>query len=203
VQEKDRAAGAFVADKDGHVANAVVSLFPLQEQDLTRIPRPQLPESAQPSRPGPDTPLVSDNLISFEPGVFKPRVSVLSGGEDCFIESRDGRVMKASVKIGEWNMGLGGVRTDFGALVKGMTAENMQQREVLKIVERSAPAAVAYIVVVQSGAHRVTGTNGAFRFEGLPPGKYRLDVWHESGRKDVREVMLEAGKPMKLVVELR
>lgn len=39
----------------------------------------------------------------------------------------------------------------------------------------------------------VTGPDGAFKIAGVPPGKYRLEVWHETLGKATREVTVAAG----------
>jgi hypothetical protein len=43
----------------------------------------------------------------------------------------------------------------------------------------------AVILVVNTGWHAVTGRDGAFKIEGVPPGDYRLKVWHERAREEV------------------
>jgi hypothetical protein len=62
---------------------------------------------------------------------------------------------------------------------------------------------LAYVVVVDTPYFAVTDTTGAFLIRSVPPGTYKLVVWHE--KKDGLEQDLEvvASKPvvLKLVLE--
>jgi plastocyanin len=40
----------------------------------------------------------------------------------------------------------------------------------------------------------VTGPDGSYKITGVPPGQYRLEVWHESQGTSFREVTVAAGK---------
>ena len=44
----------------------------------------------------------------------------------------------------------------------------------------------AYIAVFAHPCYAVTGPDGTFRIEGVPPGTYQLAAWQESGHKDKR-----------------
>ncbi len=41
------------------------------------------------------------------------------------------------------------------------------------------PTMVGFVMVVDSDYAAVTGPDGAFRFEGVPPGTYQVRAWHE------------------------
>ena len=55
-----------------------------------------------------------------------------------------------------------------------------------------------YIGISKSGLQAVTGANGSFKIENVPPGKYTLEAWHEKYGKKTQEVTVEAGKPAKV-----
>jgi hypothetical protein len=40
---------------------------------------------------------------------------------------------------------------------------------------------VGFVMVVDSDRSAVTGPDGAFRFDGIPPGSYVVHAWHEEG----------------------
>ncbi len=40
----------------------------------------------------------------------------------------------------------------------------------------------------------VTAADGTYKIGGIPPGKYRVEIWHESLGKTFRDVTVEAGK---------
>ena len=51
----------------------------------------------------------------------------------------------------------------------------------------------AYIVVVK-GPYGVSGENGAFKLDGVPPGTYTLTAWHETFGTLTKTVTVIAGK---------
>lgn len=50
-----------------------------------------------------------------------------------------------------------------------------------------------WIVVAKHPYYAVTGKDGAFRLENVPPGTYAVQVWHEKLGKQVREVTVSPG----------
>ena len=54
-----------------------------------------------------------------------------------------------------------------------------------------------YIGVSKSGLQAVTGADGSFKIENVPPGKYTVEAWHEKYGTKTQEVTVEAGKPAK------
>ena len=61
---------------------------------------------------------------------------------------------------------------------------------------------LAYVVVVDTPYFAVTDAAGAFVVRGVPPGKYKLSVWHEKSDGLEREVEVTDGKPLKLELVL-
>ncbi len=53
----------------------------------------------------------------------------------------------------------------------------------------------AYVGVNKNPFQAVTGDDGSFKIEGLPPGAYTLEAWHEVYGAKTLEVTVEAGKP--------
>ena len=56
----------------------------------------------------------------------------------------------------------------------------------------------AWIVVAEHPYVMVTGRDGAFRLEGVPPGRYTIDLWHETLGKQQTEVTVTAGSEAKI-----
>lgn len=48
----------------------------------------------------------------------------------------------------------------------------------------------------------VTGADGSYKIAGVPPGQYRLEVWHESLGKTARDVTVTAGKETRIDMSL-
>jgi plastocyanin len=53
----------------------------------------------------------------------------------------------------------------------------------------------AYVGVNKNPYQAVTGDDGSFKIEGLPPGTYTLEAWHEVFGTKTVEVTVAAGKP--------
>jgi plastocyanin len=53
----------------------------------------------------------------------------------------------------------------------------------------------AYIGVNKNPYQAVTGDDGSFKIDGVPPGTYTLEAWHEVFGVKTMEVKVEAGKP--------
>jgi len=65
--------------------------------------------------------------------------------------------------------------------------------EVVRVSNDLLPWMEGYVVVVDEPFFAVTGADGAFRFDGLAPGCYRLEVWHEEGGELRETVEVVAG----------
>ncbi len=61
----------------------------------------------------------------------------------------------------------------------------------------------AWAVVVDNPYFAVTDSGGSFRIEGLPPGEYKLKVWHEGLGERTMTVKVSPDRPAKVVFELR
>ncbi len=53
---------------------------------------------------------------------------------------------------------------------------------------------VGYIKVVDHPYHAITNEKGEYKIEGLPPGTYQVEFWHEKLGAVQKEVTIEAGK---------
>jgi plastocyanin len=53
----------------------------------------------------------------------------------------------------------------------------------------------AFVGVSKNPFQKVTGADGTFSIEGIPPGTYTLEAWHERYGAKTLEVKVEAGKP--------
>ena len=61
-----------------------------------------------------------------------------------------------------------------------------------------------YIAVFESPYFSVTDESGAFRLDSVPPGRYRLLVWHErASAPDEHEVEVSASGMSRVEVKLR
>jgi plastocyanin len=60
---------------------------------------------------------------------------------------------------------------------------------------RVHPEMEGYIVVLQNPYFAVTGKDGKYEITDVPPGTYRLGVWHEKGKAAAQAVTVDAAKP--------
>ncbi len=52
----------------------------------------------------------------------------------------------------------------------------------------------AFVLVLENPYFSVTGRDGAFKIENVPPGTYKLSAWHEKLRTVTKDITIEAGK---------
>jgi hypothetical protein len=59
---------------------------------------------------------------------------------------------------------------------------------------RIHPEMEAYVVVLQNPYFAVTGSDGHYRIENVPPGAYSVGVWAAKGKASVKPVTVDAAK---------
>jgi plastocyanin len=64
------------------------------------------------------------------------------------------------------------------------------------------PEMVAYVVVAGSHHHAVVASDGAFRLEDIPAGRYRLHVWHWRTGEYTEVIEVPANRVLHLDLEL-
>ncbi len=58
-------------------------------------------------------------------------------------------------------------------------------------------------MVVTDDAAVVTGADGRFAIDNVPPGTYELRIWHESLKSAPQKITVTAGKPTDLAVQMK
>ncbi|MGB7347850.1 MAG: carboxypeptidase regulatory-like domain-containing protein [Pirellulaceae bacterium] len=119
---------------------------------------------------------------------FKPSLLVIPNGKDIKVYNDD--PVGHNVNTGDWNK-----------------MQPAGPDPIVRPVEGKAPTKIgcnihswmeAWIYPVSNPYFAVTDEQGNFKITGVPPGKYRVNIWHASlGRKNAR-LTLEAGKAAKL-----
>ena len=61
----------------------------------------------------------------------------------------------------------------------------------------------AFVLVLENPYFSVTGRDGAFKIENVPPGIYKLSAWHEKLRTITKDVTIEAGKTTSVDFQLK
>ncbi len=60
----------------------------------------------------------------------------------------------------------------------------------------------AWIVVADSTYYALTDKDGSFKIENIPPGTYKLRLWHESLGENVKEVVVKSAEDLKVDFKL-
>jgi plastocyanin len=60
---------------------------------------------------------------------------------------------------------------------------------------RIHPEMEAYVVVVQNPFYAVSGKDGRYRIDNVPPGSYSLGVWHAKLKSPPKSVTVDGAKP--------
>jgi len=117
---------------------------------------------------------------------FVPHVQVAPVGSEILLKNSDPILHDVHARMGPetlFNVGLPAWRQVAQTLTRpGIVAI---QCEVLHTWMS------AYIVVTSSPYFAVSGENGRFAIEGVPPGEYEVDFWHEKLGRQSRKVVVK------------
>ncbi len=86
---------------------------------------------------------------------------------------------------------------------KKVMAEKFDKPEIVQIKCDAHSWMAGWIVVTDSPFSAVTDDAGSFKIEGVPAGKHKVQVWHETLGKQVREIEVKAGETVKVAFELK
>jgi len=154
-----------VVDAEGNLANAVLIL----------LKAPDAP-------PAPTEPLLVDQIGCM----FVPHVTVVQAGRPVLVRNSDGI---------SHNVRLDGMRNeDLNRTIgpSGTPIElTLTEPEACTLACDFHPWMRAHLVVVEHPWFAVSAKDGTFSIEGIPPGTYGLEAWHERyGRLRVAKVLV-------------
>ncbi len=161
----------LVVSKDGTIRWAVVSIKKI-DQGKT------FPQT------DPESPFVLDQQGCR----FRPHVVVVPQGQPLSILNSDGILHNVHVyarKNEPFNRSMVGRMKELN-----VTFDRSERIRVSCDVHQWMGA---WIVVSKHPYYAVTGKDGAFRLENVPPGTYTLQVWHEKLGKQEREITVSPG----------
>ena len=75
--------------------------------------------------------------------------------------------------------------------------------EIIRIVCDLHPWMTAWVVVAAHPFYAITGADGQFAFDNLPPGQYKLQVWHERLGTVPASVTVSDQQPARVTVEMK
>jgi plastocyanin len=120
----------------------------------------------------------TDVVLDSSRCLFVPRVTATTPGERTRVKNADPLVHNPH--------GLQGKPTVFNLALPRDQMIDITRRlthpGVVRVVCDVHPHMTAWMVVHDSPYYAVTDERGAFRIEGLPPGSYKVTMWHEGFR---------------------
>ncbi len=133
----------------------------------------RLPAEASGTSPAPEPQMKSDQKR------FLPRVVVVSRSRSVNFPNADPiyhNVFSVS----------GGNRFDLGLYRSGASKrKEFLEAGLVRVYCNIHPQMVGFVMVVDSDFAAVTGKDGKFRLEGVPPGDWTLKAWHEESGSEV------------------
>lgn len=165
---------AIAVDGQGHLANAVVVLTGVKRQ------------------------AAAQTIITNEKCAFAPRVQIVRPHANVKTTSKDPvlHTIHAQTDSG---------RTLFNVAlpIAGLTiTKPIGAAGNVRLVCNSHPWMRGWMVVTDEAA-TVSGADGRFSLENIPPGTYELRIWHESLKSAAQKVTVTAGKPAEINVQMK
>jgi len=97
----------------------------------------------------------------------------------------------------------GGNRFDLGLYRSGSSkSKRFDETGLVRVYCNIHPQMIGFVMVVDSDYVAVTGRDGAFRFDNLPPGSYVLKAWHEEGGETSQPVTVRSGAEAPVSISL-
>jgi hypothetical protein len=109
---------------------------------------------------------------------LEPRVQRIALGSTIMVNGRDAMMSRLQfTAVGEPSSRTTVLLSDAGQIVP--TSDVSAAPALVHVTDDLHPWVQAWLVVAPHPFVAVTGADGAFRFDNVPPGRYTLMVWHE------------------------
>jgi plastocyanin len=120
---------------------------------------------------------------------FTPHVTVAPLGATLDVTNSDKALHNVRAQAGEARL------FNYAMPIPGhVVPTHLRKEGTFKVSCDVHPWMRAWLLVLPTRAFAVTGEDGSYRIEGVPPGKHKIKIWHERlGERDA-EVDVEAGK---------
>lgn len=114
---------------------------------------------------------------------FAPHVTGVMVGQDLMFRNQDPlmHIVHVSPRTNK----------EFGfsqARIGEERAKQFTAKETIRLFCDVHPWMVAWIIVTDHPYYAVTGADGKYKIRNLPPGKYTIEVWHESYKAVTQEI---------------
>jgi hypothetical protein len=170
----------LVLSRDGGVGDAVVWL-----SGVSSGPRDEAPRRVR---------------LTLDGCRLAPRVQRIAAGSTVLVNSRDAMMSRLQFTVdGEATPRATLLLSDAGQVVP--TALASAAPGLVRVSDDMHPWVRAWLVVAPHPFVAVTGADGAFRFDGVPPGRYTLHVWHERLGAREQAVRVDGGVQTRLTLD--
>ncbi|MCH8055009.1 MAG: carboxypeptidase-like regulatory domain-containing protein [Deltaproteobacteria bacterium] len=123
---------------------------------------------------------------------FVPHVQVASVGQFLIIKNNDPILHTAHAFFQD-----GQPQFNVGLFPGKVSRKPLVSQGVVKILCEVHPWMISYVVVTEHAYHAVTDFYGEYEIRDVPPGTYRLKVWHESLGTEEKRVEVKGGETSK------
>jgi len=86
---------------------------------------------------------------------------------------------------------------------KKVMTEKFEKPEIIKLTCDVHSWMLGWLAVMPNPYFGVTDASGNAKIENVPPGKYAVEVWHETLGKQSKEVEVKAGQTTKVAIEMK
>lgn len=129
--------------------------------------------------------------------VYTPHVVVVPAGGELDILNSDG-ILHNIHTYSKANPSINKAQPKF----KKVLTEKFSKPEVIKVACDAHAWMSGWIVVSAHPYVAVTNEKGTFTIKDVPPGTYKLEVWHETLGKSMKDVTVKSKEETKLAIEL-
>jgi len=142
-------------------------------------------------------PAPSSGTMKSEQKKFAPRVVVVRRNSTVQFPNADSIYHNAFSVSGQ-------NRFDLGLYRSGASREKkFEEPGLVRVYCNIHPQMVGFVMIVDSDFAAVTGPDGSFRFEGVPPGSHVVRVWHEeAGETPPAEARAGGDTPLTIRVDV-
>jgi len=171
---------SLVPSRDGGVGNAVVWL-----SGVASGPKDDAPRRAR---------------LTLDGCRLEPRVQRVALAGTVLVNGRDAMLSRLRFTVaGEPAPRATVLLSDVGQIVPTDAASAAPG--LVRVHDDLHPWVRAYLVVAPHPFVAVTAADGQFRFDGVPPGRYTLHVWHERLGTHEKKVRVDGGVQTRMTVE--
>ena len=143
------------------------------------------------------TPKTVKTVVDQHGCKFVPHVSAMTPGEMDLKNSDD--ILHNIHTYSTANPSINKAQPKF----KKVMAEKFEKPEFIKLTCDVHSWMLGWVAVMPNPFFGVTDASGTAKIENVPPGKYAVEVWHETLGKQTKEVEVKAGQPTKVAIEMK